>query len=66
MPYVVTDSKSPERTTVITLGNANTRRPDTVVPEASCALAGSNRTRSTARPATRTGSPEPSASSVST
>ncbi len=66
MPYVVTPSKSPARTTVITLGSANTRRRAEVWPPASCACAGSSRTWSTARPATRTGSPDPSATSRST
>jgi hypothetical protein len=66
IPYVVTDSKSPARTVVMTSGSANAVRPGTVDPWASCARAASKRTRRTARPAIRTGSPDASASRRST
>ena len=61
MPYVVTASKSPARTTVITFGSAKATRPGAVdLPAASCACAGSRRTLRMACPAMRTGCPDAS------
>jgi hypothetical protein len=66
MPYVVTASKSPERTAVMMFGSAKATRLGTVTPWASWAWAGAKLTCRKARPAIRTGNPEPSPRSLST